>query len=119
MTQDDNGNPANDTSTLVSKLSMLGALSNSTRVGIMVVLLALKKATFTDILVAVKTSKSSLSTSLSILERAGYIKIEHGFFRKGGPRTVIVITAEGDRAITEYLDLMDKLTRNIKQKNME
>ena len=94
---------------------MLGPLSNSTRVGILVVLLALKKATFTDILAAVKTSKSSLSTSLSILERSGYVKIEHGFFQRGGPRTIIVITTEGEKAITDYLNIMDRLTKSIRQ----
>jgi len=114
MEPNENSNTDNDTSLLIRRLSKLGPLSSQTRVGIMVVLLALKKATFTDILVAIRTSKSSLSTSLSILERSGYIRTEYGFFSRGGPRTIIIITEEGENAISEYLDIMGRLINIIK-----
>ena len=107
----ENSKNRNVDSLLIEKLSSLGSLSNSTRAGILIVLLALKKATFTDILTAVKVSKSSLSTSLSLLEKSGYIRIEHGFLRRGGPRTIIIITNEGEKAIVEYLDLMGELAK--------
>jgi len=119
MKPDETDKLENDTSSLIGRLSSLGPLSNSGRAGILIVLLGLKRATFTDILVAVKTSKSSLSTSLSILERSGYVRTEYGFFRRGGPRTIIVITKEGEEAIIEYLNIMGKITQIAFDKNMK
>ncbi len=94
----------------LGRLSSLGPLTNSTRVGILIVLVAVRKATFTDLLLAVKLPKSSLNTSLSILQEAGYITSHTGFSRKDGPRTVVQITELGEKAVREYAQLMHELT---------
>lgn len=97
----------------VEELASMGPFSNPTKVGIMVVLLALRRATFTDLLMAVKISKSSLNSSLNILERNGYVNIEHGFIRMGGPRTIVKITEKGENEITRYLKFMNRFTNSI------
>lgn len=103
---------------LVEELASMGPFSNPTRVGIMVVLLALRRATFTDILMAVKISKSSLNSSLNILERNGYVKIEHGFLRMGGPRTIVKITEKGEDEITRYLKFMNRFTNSVMKRTL-
>lgn len=92
----------------LSNLTSSGPLSSSARVGIMVALIPLKKATFTELLLAVKVPKSSLNTSLAILEENGYVVIRKGFSALR-PRTFIQITQQGEKAIKEHLALMQDL----------
>lgn len=103
----------------VEELASMGPFSNPTRVGIMVVLLALRRATFTDLLMAVKMSKSSLNSSLSILERNNYVRIEHGFLRMGGPRTIVKITEEGENETIRYLKFMNRFTNSIMERTLD
>lgn len=105
--QDETNNP--DSSPL-EKLSSLGPLSNSSRVGILIVLLGVKWATFTDLLLAVKLPKSSLNISLSILQEAGYVTLRTGFSSRDRPRTLVQITDLGEKAVREYALLMRELT---------
>ena len=53
---------------LVTDVGSPGPFSVSTRVGIMTALLGFKWTTFTELLLAVKTPKSSLNKNLGILE---------------------------------------------------
>lgn len=95
---------------LLGRLSSLGPLTNSARVGILIVLLGVKWATFTDLLLAVKLPKSSLSMSLSILQESGYIILRTGLSKKDRPRTLVQITDRGEKAVKEYARLMHELT---------
>lgn len=92
-----------------SDIGSPGPFSVSTRVGIMTALLGFKKATFTDLLLAVKTPKSSLNKNLGILEDYGFIRQRRSFLLSPGPRTVIEITPTGEEAIKEYLQSMRSL----------
>jgi DNA-binding MarR family transcriptional regulator len=83
--------------------------SISTRIGIMTALLGSKRATFTELLLAVKTPKSSLNKSLGILEDYGYVKQHRGFLPSLGPRTIVEITPKGEEAIRKHLELMRAL----------
>lgn len=74
----------------------------------MVALLPLKRATFTELLLAVKVPKSSLNTSLAILEQSGYIVIRKGFSTLR-PRTFVESTSKGEQAIRDQLALMKDL----------
>jgi DNA-binding MarR family transcriptional regulator len=90
-------------------VSDVGPFSVSTRVGIMMALLGSKRATFTELLLAVKSPKSSLNKNLGILEDHGFVKQRRGFLPAMGPRMIIEITPEGVEAIKEYLELMRSL----------
>jgi DNA-binding MarR family transcriptional regulator len=75
----------------------------------MTALLAFKQATFTELLLAVKTPKSTLNKNLGILEDHGFIKQRRGFLPALGPRTIIEITPEGEAAIKKHLEVMRSL----------
>lgn len=86
-----------------------GPLSSTARVGIMVVLLGLKKATFSELMLTVRLPKSSLSTSLGILRASGLVRIQRQLLQASGPRSLIQITRKGEEAIIRYLRLMREL----------
>jgi DNA-binding MarR family transcriptional regulator len=94
---------------LVSEIGLPGPFSNSARVGIMTALLGFKWATFTELLLAVKTPKSSLNKNLGILEDCGFIKQRRGFLPSPGPRKFVEITPKGEEAIKKHLELMRSL----------
>lgn len=94
---------------LVSEIGLPGPFSNSARVGIMTALLGFKWATFTELLLAVKTPKSSLNKNLGILEDHGFIRQRRGFLPSHGPRVFIEITPKGEEAIKKHLELMRSL----------
>jgi DNA-binding MarR family transcriptional regulator len=94
---------------LVSDVGLPGPFSVSTRVGIMTALLGFKRTTFTELLLAVKTPKSSLNKNLGVLEDYGFIKQRRSFLGGPGPRTMIEITSKGEEATKKYLELMRTL----------
>jgi DNA-binding MarR family transcriptional regulator len=94
---------------LVSDVGLPGPFSVSTRVGIMTALLGFRRTTFTELLLAVKTPKSSLNKNLGILQDYGFIKQRKAFVLAPGPRTVIEITPEGEEATKKHLELMRAL----------
>ena len=91
---------------LVSGIGVPGPFSVSTRVGIMTALLGFRRTTFTELLLAVKTPKSSLNKNLGVLEDYEFIMQRKGFFGVAGPRTIIEITPKGEEAIKRHLELM-------------
>ncbi len=98
-----------ETEDLVSAIGTTGPFSVSTRVGIMTALLGSKRATFTELLLAVRTPKSSLNKNLGILEDSGFVKQRRGFLPAAGPRTIVEITSKGEEAIKNHLELMRAL----------
>ena len=100
------GTAEEDKNNLVSDA---GPFSVSTRVGIMMALLGSRRATFTELLLAVKSPKSSLNKNLGILEDHGFVKQRRGFLPAMGPRMIIEITPKGDEAVKKYLELMRSL----------
>ncbi len=93
----------------VSDLGSSGPFAVSTRVGIMAALLGSKRATFTELLLAVKSPKSSLNKNLGILEDHGFVKQRRGFLPTFGPRMIVEITPKGEVEIKKYLELMSSL----------
>jgi DNA-binding MarR family transcriptional regulator len=91
---------------LVPDIGPPGPFSVSTRVGIMTALLGFKRTTFTELLLAVKTPKSSLNKNLGILEDHGFIRQRRSFLPGPGPRTIIEITPKGEDATKKYLESM-------------
>ena len=84
-------------------------MSSFTRVGIMLALLGVGQITFTDLMLVVEVSKSSLSYSVNALADAGYVTVRKGFKTAGGPRTFIQITNKGKETISMHLETMRRL----------
>jgi DNA-binding MarR family transcriptional regulator len=103
------GDPKEKEDPVSSNHEPLGPFSISIRIGIMTALLGSKRTTFTELLLAVKTPKSSLNKNLGILEDHGYIKQRKGFLPSLGPRTIVEITPKGEEAIKKHLELMRQL----------
>ena len=85
------------------------ALSSFPRVGIMLALLGVEEITFTDLMLVVGVSKSSLNYSVNALSDAGYVTVYKGFKAAGGPRTFIQITDKGKDAIRTHFETMRQL----------
>ena len=98
---------------ILSSLSMSGPLSSSARVAILAALLAIRRTTFTELMLAVNVPKSSLNLSLSVLKENKFITVRRGFLAVGGPRTIVEITSEGEKAITDHLLLMQSLAKRL------
>jgi len=97
----------------LSSLSSSGPLTSSARVAILAALLAFKRTTFTELMLAVNLPKSSLNLSLSILKQSKFLTVRKGFIQIGGPRTIVEITPEGEKAIKEHLFLMQNLAKKL------
>ncbi|HYB75821.1 MAG TPA: transcriptional regulator [Nitrososphaerales archaeon] len=97
----------------LASLSASGPLSSSARVAILAALLAIKHTTFTELMLAVNLPKSSLNLSLEILKENKFVVVRRGFLPVGGPRTIIEITPEGERAIREHLMLLQSVARRL------
>lgn len=78
------------------------------RMGIMAYLSAVNPASFPELLEKTGTSNGNLSTHLTKLEKAGFVRQEKGFKGKR-PQTLIYVTAAGRKAWIDYLDAMRKI----------
>ena len=78
------------------------------RMGIMAYLSAVNPASFPELLEKTGTSNGNLSTHLTKLENAGFVKQEKGFNGKR-PQTLVHVTPEGRKAWIDYLEAMRKI----------
>ncbi len=78
------------------------------RMGIMAYLSAVNPASFPELLEKTGTSNGNLSTHLTKLENAGFVKQEKGFNGKR-PQTLVHVTSEGRKAWIDYLEAMRKI----------
>jgi DNA-binding MarR family transcriptional regulator len=97
----------------LTSLSSSGPLNSSARVAILAALLALRRTTFTELMLAVSLPKSSLNLSLAILEQNKFVTVRKGFVQIGGPRTIVEITSQGEKAIRDHLLMMQELARKL------
>ena len=79
----------------------------------MAALLAIRRTTFTELMLAVNLPKSSLNLSLEILKENKFVTIRRGFLPVGGPRTIVEITPEREKAIRDYLALLQNLAKSL------
>lgn len=94
-------------------LSSSGPLSSSARVAILAALLAFRHTTFTELMLAVNLPKSSLNMSLAILKENKFVTVRRGFLPVGGPRTIVEITPEGEKAVKDHLKIMQNLAKKL------
>jgi len=78
------------------------------RMGIMAYLSAVNPASFPELLEKTGTSNGNLSTHLTKLENAGFVRQEKGFKGKR-PQTLVYVTDSGRQAWIDYLDAMRKI----------
>lgn len=78
------------------------------RLGVMAYLSAVNPASFPELLQKTGTSNGNLSTHLTKLETAGYIRQEKGYKGKR-PQTLVHLTDNGRAAWITYLDAMRDL----------
>ena len=97
----------------LSSLSSSGPLTSSARVAILAALLAFKRTTFTELMLAVNLPKSSLNLSLAMLAQYKLVTVRKTLVQIGGPRTIIEITKEGEKAIRDHLLMMQELARKL------
>jgi DNA-binding MarR family transcriptional regulator len=82
------------------------------RLMILMVLYIVESADFTFLANATELTDGNLSSHLSKLEAAGYVKIEKGYAGKK-PRTTLQLTEEGRRAVEDYSSTMRQAMRNL------
>ncbi len=76
-----------------------------TRLAIMAALAGVESLDFNELKAELGLTDGNLSTHLSALERAGYVRIAKGY--KGRkPHTTVAQTARGRRALSNYINLL-------------
>lgn len=78
------------------------------RLGVMAYLSTVSPAPFVELKTRVNATDGNLSTHLSKLEDAGYVKIEKTFLGKK-PHTLVHLTAKGRNAWIGYLNRLQAL----------
>jgi len=78
------------------------------RLGVMAYLSAVNPASFPELLKKTGASNGNLSTHLTKLESAGYVRQEKGYKGKR-PQTLVHLTEQGRSAWINYLDTMRDL----------
>jgi DNA-binding MarR family transcriptional regulator len=78
------------------------------RLGVMAYLSTVSPAPFLELKTKVNATDGNLSTHLSKLEDAGYVKIEKTFLGKK-PHTLVHLTAKGRNAWIAYLNKLQAL----------
>ena len=82
------------------------------RLMILMILYTVESADFTFLVNATELTDGNVSSHLSKLEAAGYVKIEKGYAGKK-PRTTLQLTEKGQRAIEDYSNTMQQAMRNL------
>ena len=83
------------------------------RLAALSILATVQNANFSFIKESVKTTDGNLSTHLTKLEEAGYIKIEKTFKGKK-PQTIYSITDLGREAFDKYINNLENIINNLK-----
>lgn len=78
------------------------------RLGIMAYLAQSEVADFNELKRALKATQGNLSIHLTKLEEAGYVEIEKGYVGRK-PRTRIRVTPTGRKALSRYLQGINRL----------
>ena len=82
------------------------------RLMILMVLYGVESADFTFLLNATELTWGNLSSHVTKLEEAEYVKVEKGFVEKK-PRTMVQLTDTGRRAIDSYRQTMQGAMRRL------
>ena len=84
------------------------------RLMILMVLFTVESADFTFLINATELTDGNLSSHLSKLEQAGYVKIDKGYSGKK-PRTLLRLTPAGRKAVKSYRATMEQALRKLEK----
>ncbi len=87
-------------------------IHQKTRLGLLSMLMVDKEAEFNYLKEQLNLSDGNLSTHMTHLEKAGYIKIRKEFVKKR-PKTTCILTEKGHKAFSEYLKDLEQIIRVI------
>ena len=87
-------------------------IHQKTRLGLLSILMVKKDAEFNYLKEKLSLSDGNLSTHMSHLEKAGYIKIRKQFVKKR-PKTTCSLTEKGRKAFSDYLNNLEQIIRVI------
>jgi DNA-binding MarR family transcriptional regulator len=87
---------------------LVDLLSHPVRFSITALLFAASKVEFSFVRDHVEVTDSMLSKQVSLLEQAGYVKVEKGFVGKRG-RTWLSLTREGRRAFGRHVAALSEI----------
>lgn len=92
----------------ISRLNPL--IHSRIRLSVLSILVTAKEADFSYLRETIGTTDGNLSSHLSKLEQAKYIRIKK-FFKGKRPRTTCAITEAGRHAFSEYLKVLEDIVR--------
>jgi DNA-binding MarR family transcriptional regulator len=85
------------------------------RLAIMSMLAASPELSFTEMRDALNMTDGNLTTHIRTLQEAGYVSVTKSF-QNNRPRTTCALTANGKRAFTGYIDLLEQIIQQTKPK---
>jgi DNA-binding MarR family transcriptional regulator len=83
------------------------------RMAIMSLLAATPELSFTDLRDTLSMTDGNLTTHLRTLQEAGYIAVTKSF-QNNRPLTTCSLTADGRKAFTHYVNLLDGIVRQMR-----
>ena len=85
------------------------------RLAIMSMLAASPELSFTEMRDTLKMTDGNLTTHIRTLQEAGYISVTKSF-RDNRPLTTCALTAAGKKAFTNYINLLESIIQQTKNK---
>jgi len=85
------------------------------RLAIMSLLAASPQLSFTEMRGALSMTDGNLTAHVRTLHEAGYVSVTKAF-QKGRPLTTYSLTRQGRRAFTGYIDLLEQIVQQSRQK---
>ncbi|HEU5396487.1 MAG TPA: transcriptional regulator [Verrucomicrobiae bacterium] len=85
------------------------------RLAIMSMLAASPELSFTELRDALSMTDGNLTTHIRALQEAGYVSVTKSFQNRR-PLTTCSLTAAGRKAFSDYIDLLEKIVRQAKNK---
>jgi DNA-binding MarR family transcriptional regulator len=85
------------------------------RLAIMSMLAASPELSFTEMRDTLKMTDGNLTTHIRTLQEAGYISVTKSF-RDNRPLTTCALTAAGKKAFTSYINLLESIIQQTKNK---
>ena len=83
---------------------------------IMSMLAGSPELSFTELRNALKMTDGNLTTHIRTLQKSGYVSVSKSF-RKNRPLTTCALTANGIRAFSDYLSLLEGIVKQAQQSN--
>jgi DNA-binding MarR family transcriptional regulator len=85
------------------------------RLAIMSMLAATTELSFTELREALDMTDGNLTTHIRTLQEAGYVSVTKSFQNKR-PLTTCALTAQGKKAFTNYINVLERIVQQSKPK---